>query len=129
MRVTGRGEAAALIRSVIEKIVLTPDESRRELVIDLYGDLAGILRIASGQSVEQPMRLSDQAETEIQQLRLLTTEACESLGSAATMVPQLPRADWLGRPESDQPCDNSNTVGLIGWGGRSRSRIFGVLSC
>ncbi|MCF6246624.1 MAG: hypothetical protein L3J69_04600 [Desulfobacula sp.] len=35
------------IRALIEKIVLTPKENRKELSIDLYGNLAGILKIAS----------------------------------------------------------------------------------
>ena len=42
-----RGEATDLIRSLIEKIVLTPREDRDGPIIDLYGDLAGILSIAA----------------------------------------------------------------------------------
>jgi len=41
------GEAAEHIRALIEKIVLTPKPSGDELQIDLHGDLAGILTIAS----------------------------------------------------------------------------------
>ena len=37
-----------VIRRLIDKIVLTPDDDRSDLVIDLHGDLAGILQIASG---------------------------------------------------------------------------------
>ena len=43
----GRSEAADLIRTLIERIELTPKEYSKELAIDLYGDLAGILSIAS----------------------------------------------------------------------------------
>ena len=39
-------EAKDILRSMIDKIVLTPNESRDGLVIDLHGDLAGILAIA-----------------------------------------------------------------------------------
>lgn len=40
-------QAAEHIRSLIEKIVLTPRDGEKELSIDLYGDLAGILNMAT----------------------------------------------------------------------------------
>ncbi|WP_417729084.1 recombinase family protein [Roseovarius sp.] len=43
-----RNQASASIRSLIDSIVLTPDEYD-DLVIDLYGDLAGILSVATQQ--------------------------------------------------------------------------------
>ena len=46
-RQDGRGEAAEHLRGLIEKIVLTPEKGRDDLRIDLHGDLAGILSIAS----------------------------------------------------------------------------------
>lgn len=42
-----RAEAADLLRSLIDKIVLKPKENGK-YAIDLHGDLAGILTIASG---------------------------------------------------------------------------------
>ncbi|MCB9987722.1 MAG: recombinase family protein [Rhodospirillales bacterium] len=42
-----RAEAADLLRNLVEKIVLTPREGEQELAIDLHGDLAGILSVAS----------------------------------------------------------------------------------
>ena len=42
-----RGEAHLHLRSLIDKIILTPRPNQDELAIDLHGDLAGILRIAS----------------------------------------------------------------------------------
>ncbi|WP_247676950.1 MULTISPECIES: hypothetical protein [unclassified Leisingera] len=42
-----RSEASDLIRSMIEAIVLTPAEDRDGSIIDLVGDLAGILSLAS----------------------------------------------------------------------------------
>ncbi len=49
-----RAEAAALMRDLIDKIVLTPTEheGRKTLSIDLYGDIAGIL--SAGAKIEKP---------------------------------------------------------------------------
>ena len=41
-----KSEAIELLRSLIEKIVLTPNKARDKLVIDLFGDLGGILAVA-----------------------------------------------------------------------------------
>jgi len=46
-----RAEAAQIVRSLVEKIVLVPTEDRSELKIDLYGDLAGILSTATGRGL------------------------------------------------------------------------------
>ena len=43
-----RAEAADLLRTLIDKIVLKPKEDGKDYAIDLHGDLAGILTIASG---------------------------------------------------------------------------------
>jgi len=40
-------EAKENVRALIEKILLTPKEGRKEVSIDFYGDLAGIPKIAS----------------------------------------------------------------------------------
>ncbi|MEO0430042.1 MAG: recombinase family protein [Pseudomonadota bacterium] len=42
-----RDEAAALIRTLVERIILTPDPTGTRLMVDLEGDLAGILSIAA----------------------------------------------------------------------------------
>lgn len=42
-----RAEAGTILRSLIDKIVLTPNENRSALIVDLYGDLAGILSVAT----------------------------------------------------------------------------------
>jgi site-specific DNA recombinase len=42
-----RLEAIVLIRALIEKIVLNPIEGTKELAVDLHGDLAGVLKMAS----------------------------------------------------------------------------------
>ena len=41
-----RAEASELLRSLIDRIVLTPDHNRTKLTVDLQGDLAGILSVA-----------------------------------------------------------------------------------
>ncbi len=43
----GRGEATEHLRDLVGKIVVMPEPGRKDLRIDLHGDLAGILRIAS----------------------------------------------------------------------------------
>ena len=42
-----RSEAAELLRALIEKIVLTPTPEKDRLAVDLVGDLAGILSVAT----------------------------------------------------------------------------------
>lgn len=48
-----KAEAAELIRSLIDKIVLTHDKAADALVVDLHGDLAGILTMASNKALEE----------------------------------------------------------------------------
>ena len=43
-----RSEAAKNLRTILEKIVLTPNLDRTELVVDIVGELSGILHIAEG---------------------------------------------------------------------------------
>ena len=43
----GNGEAREIVRSLIEKIVLSPVKGKKDLSLDLYGDLAGILSVAA----------------------------------------------------------------------------------
>ena len=50
-------EAKQHVRALIEKIVLTPKEDREDLSIDLYGDLAGILKIALEDTAMKNMML------------------------------------------------------------------------
>lgn len=45
-----RRSASELLRELIEKIVLTPKPCGKEYQIDLHGDLAGILSIATGRA-------------------------------------------------------------------------------
>ncbi len=61
-----RGEAASLLRSLIDQIVLTP-KGNGEYSIDLHGDLAGILRIAAGKQ-----KKIDQYDPILQQTKMMT---------------------------------------------------------
>ena len=58
-----RHEASELIRSLIQKIVLTPDPHSSGLLIDVHGDLAGILNIAVGETESE--------ELDMKQIRLV----------------------------------------------------------
>lgn len=42
-----RSQAAKMLRSLVDKIVLSPKMGSKELMIDLHGDLAGILTISA----------------------------------------------------------------------------------
>lgn len=44
-----REEAAGLVRGLVDRIILTPDASATRLVVDLEGDLAGILAMSAKQ--------------------------------------------------------------------------------
>ena len=52
------GEATEHLRALIGKIKLTPEQGRKDLRIDLHGDLAGILTIAS-QKQARPGKTTD----------------------------------------------------------------------
>jgi hypothetical protein len=54
-----RAEAVAIIRTLVDKVVLTPTEidGKRTVAIDLYGELAGILSLAS--NAKKPLKESD----------------------------------------------------------------------
>ena len=45
-----RAEASQLIRTLVEAIIVKPDEKHERLVVDLKGDLAGILAIAQNKA-------------------------------------------------------------------------------
>lgn len=67
-----RDQAAQLVRNLIEKIVLTPNESRSALAIDLHGDLAGILQMSNRHALGKAKglgRLSRAEECEVRQAK------------------------------------------------------------
>ncbi len=57
-----RAEAADLIRSLVDRITLTPNDQGK-LDIDLYGDLAGILTLATNQ--DRPLDKSDPSVVQV----------------------------------------------------------------
>ena len=60
-----RAEAADLLRSLLDRIELTPNDQGR-LEIDLYGDLAGILTLAANK--DRPLQASDPS---VQQVKVV----------------------------------------------------------
>ena len=56
-RADSRAEAAEHLRALMEKIVLTPVQGRKDLRIDLHGDLAGILSVAAQNGSQKRERL------------------------------------------------------------------------
>ena len=60
-----RAEAADLLRSLLDRIELTPNDQGR-LEIDLYGDLAGILTLAANK--DRPLEASDPS---VQQVKVV----------------------------------------------------------
>jgi hypothetical protein len=60
-----RMEAANILRSLIDKIKLTPSSEREKLIVDLHGDLAGILSMSAEKkaSSEDKELLFKQADT------------------------------------------------------------------
>ena len=90
-----RPESAQILRKLIDKIVLTPNEDNSALVIDLFGDLAGILQISEkhGRKIELKPKdaLNSREHSEIQQVEKLTTSAkvpenCAFQETQGTMV-------------------------------------------
>ena len=70
-----RIESAELLRKLIEKIVLTPNPDKSNLVIDLHGDLAGILHLAQGQKPQTkrktPAPHDKSRESEVSQAKMV----------------------------------------------------------
>jgi site-specific DNA recombinase len=96
-----RKDSAQIVRRLIERIVLSPNEDSSALTVDLYGDLAGILRTSCGMTgghiINPPGMLSSAEFSELQQIRLLVEESDD---------PHDPndgtrRKSWLGRKDSN----------------------------
>ena len=64
-REENRGEAAALLRSLVDRIELRPNQQAK-LELDLYGDLAGILTLAGKK--DRPL---DQNDRSVQQVKMV----------------------------------------------------------
>ncbi len=62
-----RAQAAELLRSLIDKIILTPKANGTDYAIDLHGDLAGILTVSAGKQ-----KRIDQNDTLLQQVKMMT---------------------------------------------------------
>lgn len=63
---SNRAEAIEIIRSLIERVVLTPNPKGRGMLVSLHGDLAGILNMALGNDGGE-----DQTEIDLKQVKLV----------------------------------------------------------
>ncbi len=70
-----RSEAADLLRSLIDKILLTPKPCGKEYAIDLHGDLAGILTVSAGKQ----QKISD-SDPLLQQVKMMTESGDQKIG-------------------------------------------------
>ena len=70
-----RSEAAELLRSLINKIVLTPKADGNEYAIDLHGDQAGILTVSAGK--QQRINENDPL---LQQVKMMTESGDQKIG-------------------------------------------------
>ncbi|MCP5250392.1 MAG: recombinase family protein [Burkholderiales bacterium] len=70
-----RTEAAELLRSLINKIVLTPKADGKEYAIDLHGDLAGILTVSAGKH-----KRIDESDPLLQQVKMMTESGDQKIG-------------------------------------------------
>ncbi|MCJ8271266.1 MAG: recombinase family protein [Psychrosphaera sp.] len=69
-------DAVNTVRSLVKKVVLTPDNTGKHLTIDVHGELAGLLAMATNQSNVTPLMLAfddaqaqeDQAESQNENL-------------------------------------------------------------
>ena len=77
-----RQEAIRLIQGLIEKVVVCPDPNSKEMTIDLYGDLAGILNM----SMKKDKALGQ--EFDLKQIRLVV---------GLDSVPTVPQSLGTGR--------------------------------
>jgi predicted transposase YbfD/YdcC len=88
-----REEAAHIVRQLIQKIVLTPTPDRKELSIDLYGDLAEILLIAASNDAKHKIRnyggLSHAQSVEIEQIQGMLGD-CQTVTEGFTALVQAP---------------------------------------
>eukprot|EP00820_Chromera_velia_P001549 Cvel_2793.t1-p1 / transcript=Cvel_2793.t1 / gene=Cvel_2793 / organism=Chromera_velia_CCMP2878 / gene_product=hypothetical protein / transcript_product=hypothetical protein / location=Cvel_scaffold113:1595-3097(-) / protein_length=501 / sequence_SO=supercontig / SO=protein_coding / is_pseudo=false len=69
-----RAESAQVIRKLIDRIVLSPNQDRSALVVDLHGDLAGIMQIAEAKRRrigEKPLEPTENVRSEIQQVKMV----------------------------------------------------------
>jgi DNA invertase Pin-like site-specific DNA recombinase len=95
-----RQGSAEMLRGLIEKIVLKPNEDRTALVVDLQGRLRGILELAAGQEPESrggfSRRLAYAASSEIETARRVVETVeyempppqLRAVGSGVTLPPQ-----------------------------------------
>jgi site-specific DNA recombinase len=91
-----RAEASSLIRDLVDLIVLTPNAERSELMIDLHGDLAGILKVANGEkqkAAPKGGKSKDQLDAEALEGVVIWAKSKMVAGAGNTRF-----CDWLNGP-------------------------------
>lgn len=87
-----KAEAAKTIRSLLDEIVLTPNEDRSELIVDMKGDLAAILSVADARAKSAKPKAVDQMETserkELEQVESMIVSPLHDTGSCALAGPR-----------------------------------------
>lgn len=78
-----RDEAAKSIRTLVDKIILTPNADRSALVADMKGDLAAILSLAGAKSAHANVRTLDQMN-DVEQKEIERIETVISASEAPT---------------------------------------------
>ncbi|GLO68499.1 hypothetical protein MACH17_34190 [Phaeobacter inhibens] len=85
-----RAEASQHLRAMIDKVVLTPNIEGEELTIDLIGDLAGILSVATSSESSRIAAELSKLQHVHQELSGRTTKAPEgALSSCSTLQVEL----------------------------------------
>lgn len=90
-------EAAELVRSLVDKIVLTPNPKNTGMLIDVYGDLAGILHMSVNKEGEKP-----QQELDLKQIRMVVgLDPLTTSWELAKLVPK--NGERLNESEDENP--------------------------
>jgi site-specific DNA recombinase len=94
-REENRGEAADILRSLIDRIEMRPNQQGKP-EIDLYGDLAGILTLAGKKA--KPL---DQDDPSVQQVKVVAGEGFEPAIFKLTTEYPRPAGFAIGAGEID----------------------------
>ncbi len=80
----GRTEAAEILRSLIDRIIITFDSRTGKLVIDLEGDLAGILSLS-----QKNKNVASVTEDDVSQLMLVAGAGFREASTKEVIVVQV----------------------------------------
>ena len=89
-----RSEAAQILRTLIDKIVLTPVPGEQRLSVDIQGDLAGILAIASASKRHDIKQISEVAGLESKTAPELGSQTGAQKGGLIDHLPDGPAIEY-----------------------------------